>query len=752
MSHPYATFIETFHRAFRAQSHYAQDHPQARHAMDALEAHFQEFLGASHSLQLRAEGDRLFLDGQAAQGAPNASQVLACTLRDRGIQSLLFHGAPSLDDLQLLFFVLNLQPQRLRELGGAELLLEDAEVIQVHMGAGLAQGEPRPLAQAPTSPRALSEDLQGLLGAVVQMTAAPLRPDPRSPWTMEQRQALADFEFQLADLSGMDGTGAQLGLEGYDPTALRHALRSAVAALPPSLQGALLMGMPDFPTGETALRRALDYLAPELFAQSLAAAELQRGGSLYTLALAAAALLHCVKDRELAMEALKGRFLLEGWTLEQTDALEEAVTWECHGTDTKLRLCLLDRSIYELNGQQLSILVRQLARGRRADGLRDLLSQLESGFASPQPARRQLTATVLSDLADCLLDPGLPADLEGRMLALLHPHIASEEDPVAVRWSCQALESLLLHWMQALNFSAVYTEMLALGELTLPHSGAPEWKAQTVRDVLSRLASPPSLAFLVPLIHAQEAQLSLPQLHALLTLLGRPAAQYLVVCLEIEADRTRRVHLLACLRAIGRNAVPALVDALASPAWYLARNALDLLTEIGHKPAFPHVALALEHPDPRVRKAALRATSALGSPQQVLEALLPALPDGGVDTQLQILSVLGDLGPEARDAAPSLMNLLASLKGTTGEVVRVRLRILEVIGRLKGNEALPGLLDVFRKKGFLASREGSAVRIAAVKALEAIGTRESRETLALAMDLESDVEIRNSIRQILVNG
>ncbi len=752
MSNPFAAFIETFHRAYRAQSHYAQDHPQARHALEALQTLCVHLLGENRSLQLRSEGGRLFADSQPVTGAPNASQVVANALSERGIQTLLFHGAPSEDELQLLFFVLNLHAHRLRELGGPEAMLEDATSIQFHLAPGYGLSEPRPMAQTPTSPRALAEDLQGLLGAVLQMTMASLRSDPKAPWTLDQRQAMAGFGLQAASLAGLEGTGTQLGLEGYDPTALRTALRSTMAAFTPGMQGALLLGLPDFPASETALRKALDYLAPELFAQALAAVQLEHGGSPFALALAAAGMLHCVKDRELGVEALKGRFMLEGWDLQQVDALEEAINWECHGTDTKLRLCLLDRSIFELNGQQLAILVRQLARAKRADGLRDLIGQLEVGFASPQAARRQMTAAALSDLADCLADPGLPPDLETRMLSLLHQQVVGEDDLVSVQWCCQAMEALLSHWMQAMNFSAVYSEMLSLGEITLPHVGAPAWKVQTVRDLLTRLASPPSMAFLVPLIHAREAQLSLPQLHALLTLLGRPAAQYLVVCLELEADRTRRVHLLAALQAIGRNAVPALVDALASPQWYLVRNALDLLAEIGHGPAFPHTALALQHRDARVRKAALRAVSALGVPTQITEALLPVLPNADLDTQLQILAVLSDLGPEAAESAPALMTLLASIKGNTGDVVRVRLRILEVIGRVRGQQALPGLLDLFRRKGILSSREGTAVRIAAVKAMEAMGTRESRETLALAMDLESDVEIRNSIRSILVNG
>jgi len=752
MSAPFAAFVETFHRALKAQSHYAQDHPQARHALESLEALMAQVMKGGRPFQLRAEGMRLYIDGQVVAGSPNACVMVAQALEEHGIRTLTFNSTPTEDDLQLIFFALHLRPQRLKEMGGPEAILSEVEGLQVQSTSDWSPTAPPPVAVASTSPRALAEDLQGLFAAILQMTVMPLRPNPRSPWTLDQRQTLEELGFQTASLAGLEGAGDQLGLGGYDPQALRTALRTALAAMDPDLQGALLLGLADFPPTETTLRRALDYLAPELFAQALVSAQLRHPLSVFSLALAAAALLHCVKDRELGLEALKGRLMLEGWSLHDVDALEEAVRWECHGTDTKVRLTLADRSIFDLDIQQLAILVRQMARSRHLEGLKELLNLLEVGLTSPATDKRTMAASALADLMECIADPGLPPELDSLSLGLLQRHLEAEDDLVATQWSCQALEALLAHWMQSLRFEEVYAAMQALEAYGLTTSAAPDWKRRLVRDLLSRLASPPNLAFLVPLLHARETQLNLPQLHGLLTLFGSPAAQYLVVCLELEEDRTRRVHLLAALRAIGVPAVPALVDALASGLWYMARNALDLLTEIGHAGALPHASLALEHRDPRVRKSALRAVAALGTSSQVVDALVPLLSRAEPDFQLAILAVLGELGPEAVSGAPVLLQLLADNKGQSPETARVRLRILEVLGRMRANTSVPALLDLFRKKGLLSGREGAAVRIAAVKALEAIGTRESRESLALALDLESDAEIRQSIRQILVNS
>ncbi|MBK8793095.1 MAG: HEAT repeat domain-containing protein [Holophaga sp.] len=743
-SRAFASFVEYFHRAFMAQAHYAQDHPQARHALEALSDLAKRLVEEVGPLELRVAGDDFLLNGAPVSGAPNASQSLVQLLLGHGLSSITFLPNLEEDDLQLLFFMLRLKPQRLQEMGGPDSLLPEGHSVRID----LTQSPCQPLAEAPFSPRAISEDLTGLFVAVAQMTAAPIRPNPRAPWTMEQRTTLDQYGFLVADLNALAGTSDQLGLQAVEPSALRDMLRQALGAIDPLLQGAILLGLPTCPEGEIYLRRALDYLAPEIAAQALAFAQGQVSGSRFDLALAAAGMLQCVRDRDLGIEALKGRLMLEGWSMPDTDELEAAIRWECHGTDTKLHLSLTDRSFFELDAHQLSTLVRQLARGRRVEGLKDLLAELETGFSSPHVERRRLAAEVLTELASCLADPGLPPETEQRLLAVVHAAIVSEEDPRATQWCCQAMDELLGFWMKNLTFSQIYSEMLALGELTLPHAGAPDWKVQAVRDLLMRLVSPPNLAGLVPLLHESATQVAIPQLHALFTLMGRPAAQCVVACLEVEEDMHRRSQLMEALRAIGRNAVPALQDALTSTEWNLVYDALLVLADIGHRPAFPHVVMSLEHADVRVRSAAIRAAVALGEPEEVAEALSHLLEETTTATQLDCLTVLGEL--KCASAVQGVIKLVSGLKSASSDDARVRLRAVETLGYLGSNEALPCLQALFRKRSLLSAREGSAIRLSAVKAMAAMNTREARETLALVLDQESDEEVRSAIRAILV--
>ncbi|HNX31557.1 MAG TPA: HEAT repeat domain-containing protein [Holophaga sp.] len=781
---------ELLHRALKAQMHYAQDHPRAVQSVEAVHQLLQELLRKRSPIILTSSGAQLWYQGRAVEGAPNATQALAKEMDIRSIGGIAFYDGLDQDELQLLFFALQLRPQRLREMGGARSLLPEGANLRIleaeppesiaippapEEEAGApdfsmdpitdpflvveapevpAPRIPEPPEEAPLpeppSPAALAVDLRTLFSAIIQMTGMPPRPSASSPWSSEQRETLADSGFLVPDFSSVAGTGEQLGLGRMDPVTLRNALRSALAELEPMSQGAVLLGLPSFPAEEQALRRALDYLAPELLAQSVAEVHLRRRPSRFELALLVAGLLQCVKDRELSLEAIRGRLQFEGWDIQDLDALKDAILWECHGTDTKLQMSLMDRGVFELDAHQVMILNRQLIHGKRMDGLKDLLNQLETGFASPQVPRRRHTAEIVADLAECLQAPGLPQELEARLLSSLHGHIDAENDPQALLWSCQAMEALLGHWIRKQQFEAVYKEMLALAEFALAKVDTPPWKAQAVRDMLARLASPSNMATLADLLQRRDPLVPIHQLHALLSLMGRPAAEYLVTCLETDSDKTHRQQLLGGIRAIGRNAVPALRDALASPQWFMVRNAVTLLGEINFRAAFEDVVLALGHRDPRVRRAAIHASVRLGDPEESASAIADLLLRTEPDTQLDCLAALGEVKSPA--AVQSIVSLLQNTRSGTEESARIRLRAVEVLGLIASPMAIDPLQELFRKKGFLGGRESTAMRLAAARSLAAINTRESREAIALALDQESHEEVRAVLRGYLVGN
>nr|WP_320131070.1 HEAT repeat domain-containing protein [uncultured Holophaga sp.] len=738
-------FIDAFQRALAAL---AGAESGQTWALQALQSLLDRLLEEDAPLVISQGGGRLSHRGVPIEDGVESAGALAALLAERDLEALVFRAGAGPDDLQMLFFALLMPPDRVREMGGAAAILGEAAPVQ----AIPRRDEPPTRTEVPQGPptaEGLAGDLGMLFMSVVQMTAAPPRSGVSSPWSQDQREALSRAGLLQPDFSGLAGTGESLGLGEVDTPTLRKALRMALSQLDAGLQGSLVLGLPSLPSREQALLSALDYLAPELLAQAVSQVARRDSGSRFELGLLVSAMLVGIHDRGLALEAIRGRLQLDGWSLQELDELQEAILWECQGTDTKVRLTLMERGIFDLDVRQARTFARDLVRGRRQDQLRNLVVQLESGFVSPEVLRRRFSAQMAADLADCLEGPGLADDLGRRLQKLLHEHVSGENDEEVVLWSTQGLESLLVHWMQEGDFEGIYQEMMALSEIILLQRSGPEWKLQAVRNLLARLGSPVNMALLSPMLHQKGDPRTHIQLHALLSLMGRPAASYLMACLEIEEDRERRAQMLDALKAIGRNAIPALLEALDSPAWFQARNAALLLGEIGDATVSPELARLLHHGDARVRRAAMNALAALGSADGAAAALAPFLAawEGGErDELLEVLSRLRSV-----QAVPALAELLRHGRSQSGETASLRVRLVEVLGAIGLPEVVEPLKDLFRKKGFLGGREPESLRLCAARVLVSLRFREAREAVATVLELEPSEEIRGMLRQYLVS-
>ncbi len=206
--------------------------------------------------------------------------------------------------------------------------------------------------------------------------------------------------------------------------------------------------------------------------------------------------------------------------------------------------------------------------------------------------------------------------------------------------------------------------------------------------------------------------------------LGPHAVEPLVAGLQQEEDWEIRKTFLAFLVARGREAVPVLVRRLTDTSWYLVRNALLILGDIGDSSTVPAIAATLKHPEARVRRDAVTALGKIGGPRAF------AL----------VQECLGD--PEMAEVAMRCLasidrprTVAAYLKATDGVDVwgrrEARLReAITVLGILGAPESIPRLQTILLRGLWLPPWAGDGVRIAAARALERIGTAAALRAVA----------------------
>jgi HEAT repeat protein len=301
----------------------------------------------------------------------------------------------------------------------------------------------------------------------------------------------------------------------------------------------------------------------------------------------------------------------------------------------------------------------------------------------------------------------------------------------------------------------VRAHALALAEPRVPGEGDAIRATEEVADAVERLASAgvtnaeaPALAreLLTPgaarrLVGRLEASVRdearRDEMVAAMGVLGPGVTHELADALAEAEDRSVRRGLMDALAAAAQERPEVLTELLADPRWFVVRNGVTVLGEVGGKPAVEHLTRALGHEHPRVRREAIMALARIGGAdaEQLILGMLDD-PDDGVRGAAAM--ALGVLGVER-----ALRPLLARLdEESSGDVQEAIIRALGQLGD-------PGAVSALEKRadpGFF-SRTPTSVRVAAYRALAAIGTPHARKVLEAGLEAR-EPEIRNAVRAV----
>ncbi len=165
-------------------------------------------------------------------------------------------------------------------------------------------------------------------------------------------------------------------------------------------------------------------------------------------------------------------------------------------------------------------------------------------------------------------------------------------------------------------------------------------------------------------------------------LVGAPAAAPLLDVLATAESRGTRRGLLAQLVKMGTAIAPTVIARLEDPRWYVTRNLLTLLEEIGVPPGFSAVRF-MHHADARVRLQAVKLQLKL--PEGRDEALAAGLADQDPRTLRLALGLAVALQRSPDGAVPLLISR------ATDRALPTDLRVLAI--RALGHTATPAALE-----------------------------------------------------------
>ncbi len=208
--------------------------------------------------------------------------------------------------------------------------------------------------------------------------------------------------------------------------------------------------------------------------------------------------------------------------------------------------------------------------------------------------------------------------------------------------------------------------------------------------------------------------------------------------LSETTDRFVRRTLMDAMIAMGATGMSVIEQMIEDGRWFVVRNGLAILGEVGGERAVELVTSSLANTDGRVRK----------------EALLALAKIGGEDAGMLVYGMLEDPDPEARLAAATAAGALK-----VERALKPLLRLLEdeddvdvTIGVLRalGQLGDPGAVNLIEKSAVASffSRPPSDVRIVAYRALFSIGTPHASKLVEQAVE-DKDPEVQRFVREML---
>jgi hypothetical protein len=633
-------FVRMMQGALRLFALYSSEHPQAqslvRRALDALHAVLKE----TTTLSIGFQFNNVLLNSLPLSD-PSLS-FLAGELAKRRVGFMSFTAGIDEGELCRAIAVLATSPDTIEKQGGLGPFLRN-----------------NPLAHARIVPiQTAAEE-----GSLAVVTSA------------EEAAAMAKVPKWL--LQALQQTKAQQGV-----TVGPEQLQALAAGLDPSLTPEQRALLPQVQELLTDIVRQADPSAVSQMLRDAAAGAGTKGAELLKSALLRNAALAASKGdvaqaermlRGLAVQEQDPRRLLDAFpagslTEKARRRLTEYAEWMCQPLEARLGALKARTQEY----YWLLVEIENATTGERMNLAAEWLLAL---LAAAGPAEDADRLTVLGRARDALTElcsAGLPANVQQLQDAIVARLQQERCLPVATTLA-DTLAVMIDAAAQRRQLPLATAGAAAVAQL----AGRPSPGGQAARDVQPRLFKPNTLA-----------QLVAAWIAGLLKRVGDQAARELLAVFEKEPVAARRLRIHHLLRRLGKAAAPALLERISHPRWYIVRDAVLLLGDLGDPTLLEHLDGPLAHEDERVQREAVQAAIKTRSLARgvVLARALPSLKPNLVETVLDDLLMLKE---------PSAVPFLECLVRQPQPGLRSYLleKALGVMGAIETQAAVECLLD-----------------------------------------------------------
>jgi HEAT repeat protein len=266
---------------------------------------------------------------------------------------------------------------------------------------------------------------------------------------------------------------------------------------------------------------------------------------------------------------------------------------------------------------------------------------------------------------------------------------------------------------------AVYAPLLLVLHGLLQHNADTD-RSQVQRDyatfTLEQIADGAMTDFLLQHLESKSVQES-AKIYPILKKLGAQIAYVIIQRLCLAEGLFARKSLAAALLAIGPPAVPPLLAMLKDERWYVVRNMVAILGQIGCRDSVNALRPALHHGDQRVRKETVHALVKTGG-QDAESLIIELLVD---DDAAVVLHAIMSLGLLKSKIAVQLLIDMVEKRDFFSKQLKFKKEAIVALGRIGDRRAVPLLLRVLESHSWLPWNKWDELKVVTATALGRIG-------------------------------
>jgi len=727
-------WLRDFCLALKNVSLYSADHPRGAEYLDRSIESLRRAMGDRREAVLSRAGGRLYLDQILLDRDPGLAQQLAEDLEARGVESLVFHATMTPEEHLGLVRCLLAKTDRVAEKGGFRQLLIDEGVSSIKAneeraarvsGSGDEPSVTRDLSRDPAAlARGVLDDARNREGGGVT-TAEGLA------------EVLADALERLADQAFEE--------HRCDRHEILSHIGRAILGADPAIHAPLFLEKADPRSIRKNLVAAVEGLSPDIIADLVAIHEPLAGGDYRVLAEILNRTLAWRSDRATTVAIIERRLEAHGLSRAATRDLLDHLQWIEVPLSRRVELLSQGEALWSVDFSRVRDVISRLLANDQASEATGIIQRYLDGLASEDLSVRRRAADNARYVLQTIEKAGKAQPVLNRISELFLRRLQEEPDDDVTSRLAGGLAFLVDLWLRGGDLRPALDVMRKAEQLTSATSDTLRRKGERLTEALSRAGNDKTFGSLTGMLLEGGEHASIEAAEILKRGGGR-SADYLIERLAEEENRSHRARLVTLLKEMGKGSSKPFLSRLEDPRWFLVRNVVGILGDIGDPSAMPALARVATHGDPRVRRELIRTLTRLETDDS-REMIVAALNDEDRGVQITAVGALASV--KGRRAREVLLDLAKKTGVFADAPVELRQEAFRGLAKARVPEAFDVLSAVIKRKGFLGFGESSETRAAAVKALGGVGSRDAIALLREVADKDPRQAVREAARETL---